>query len=263
MNRDTYHKDHWVDIEAERLERYEQQFIWRPERDPLLEPARLEVGHTVLDFGCGPGYVALELARRVGEHGRVHGVDLNRAFVERARRRAADAGLADRVHIHHVTDETLPLDDHTFDRAICKNVLEYVPEVHRVLIEIRRVLRPGGLLHVIDSDWDFLIVEPWSPETITAFFRAAAPAFREPNIGRKLPGAMRRAGYRDVDTRIFPRVDTQGLSLFMLRNMASYIRHFGTMDPNQVDGLLRDVEHAVEVGENLMVLPQFLVTAVA
>jgi ubiquinone/menaquinone biosynthesis C-methylase UbiE len=141
--------------------------------------------------------------------------------------------------------------------------LAYVPEVHGVLREIRRVVRPGGLRHVIASDWDCLIVEPWSSETLTAFFRAAAPAFRAPNSGRKLPGAMRRAGYHDVALRILPRVDTQGLSLCMLRTMASSIRHFGTMDPNQVDGLLRDVEHAIEVGESLMVLPQFLVTAVA
>ena len=71
MHLATYHKAHWAEIEAKRFGRYEEMCVWRSEGAALLAPARLEAGHTGLDFGCGPGYVALELGRRVGERGRV------------------------------------------------------------------------------------------------------------------------------------------------------------------------------------------------
>src|SRR5258706_13437095 len=88
MNPETYYKDHWVEIEPERLDAYEQLFEWRPQSAPLLEPARLEPGQVVVDYGCGPGGLPGELARRGAPTGRVHGVDLNAALLERAAARA-------------------------------------------------------------------------------------------------------------------------------------------------------------------------------
>ena len=49
MSEDTYYKDHWVDIEAERLERYEAQFVWGPRGNKLIEPAAISTGQVVAD----------------------------------------------------------------------------------------------------------------------------------------------------------------------------------------------------------------------
>jgi ubiquinone/menaquinone biosynthesis C-methylase UbiE len=257
---ERYFRDHWSAIEPERLERYELMFAWRPEQEALIAPADIRDGHTVLDLGSGPGQFALELARRVGARGHVHGVDINAEFVARSRARAEEAGLADRLSFHHVTDERLPLDDASIDRAICKNVLEYVPDADATLRDLRRVQPEGALIHAIDSDWDFVVVEPWPPDTVAEFFRAAAPAFREPNIGRKLPALLGRAGYGDIRIAMEPIVDTLGLSQIVLQNMASYIRQFDTLPAERVDALMDEVRRAVEAGEYLFVLPQFLVT---
>ena len=91
MNDETYYKDHWVEIEPERIEAYEQMFEWRPQSAPLLEPAALAPGQTVIDYGCGPGGLAVELARRVAPNGRVHGVDLNKLLPRARRARARNA----------------------------------------------------------------------------------------------------------------------------------------------------------------------------
>ena len=69
MNPETYYRDHWAEIDDERLDTYESMFEWHPRMAPLLEGAALEPGLEVLDFGCGPGGLALELARRVGAQG--------------------------------------------------------------------------------------------------------------------------------------------------------------------------------------------------
>ena len=81
MALDTYYKDHWVEIEPDRLERYEDQFVWGERGNRLLESAEIETGQTVADYGCGPGYVSIELAKRVGETGFVHSFDINPAVV--------------------------------------------------------------------------------------------------------------------------------------------------------------------------------------
>ena len=50
------------------------------------------------------------------------------------------------------------------DRLICKNVMEYVPDIDATLAEFRRVVKPGGIAHIIDSDWGMLVVEPLGHE---------------------------------------------------------------------------------------------------
>ena len=89
MSAETYYRDHWLDIDPERVEGYEEMFRWRPEMAALLAPAEIEPGQTVVDYGCGPGMLSIELARRVGDRGRVHGVDINAMFLERAAKNAA------------------------------------------------------------------------------------------------------------------------------------------------------------------------------
>jgi len=263
MDPDRYFEEHWREIETERLDRYELMFAWRPEQEALIAPARIQAGQTVLDFGSGPGHLSAELARRVGTSGHVHGVDLNLDFVQRSRERAEAAGLSDRVSFHHVSGRDLPLKDDSMDRVICKNVLEYVPDLDATLGELHRVQPEGGLLHAIDSDWGFVVVEPWPPEVVVEFFGAAAHAFREPNIGRKLRTALLRAGYQDIAVAMQPLIDTSGITQVLLQNMASYIRQFETLPPSRVEELMSQVSEAVDRGEYLFILPQFLVTGTA
>lgn len=256
----TFFTDHWRDIEDERVARYEQMFVWRPEQDALIAPARIETGQHVLDFGCGPGFMAMALADKVGPSGRVCGVDINARFVADATGRAAARDIRG-LSFHHLHSTDLPFPNAAFDRAITKNVLEYVPDIATTLSELHRVLKPGGRIHIVDSDWGFVIVEPWGKSTVDRFFAAAAPAFKEPYIGRKLPAALTRAGFRDVEVRVLPIIDRDGRLRLVLRNMQSYIRTFETLPDAEVAGLMSAVERAIADGTYFACLPQFLVTA--
>jgi SAM-dependent methyltransferase len=82
---DTFYTDHWQTIEPERLDRYEQLFRFRPEQEPFVEALALSGKTSVLDFGCGPGFMAEEIASRTTAQ--VFGVDLNKEFVSRAQSR--------------------------------------------------------------------------------------------------------------------------------------------------------------------------------
>src|SRR5260370_38230607 len=75
-----YYKQHWINIEPERVAAYDQILAYRPALEPLIAALNLGPGLKVLDVGSGPGYTTMELARRVGASGRVNRVRIHAGF---------------------------------------------------------------------------------------------------------------------------------------------------------------------------------------
>jgi len=110
---------------------------------------RIEPGAVVLDLGCGAGTDLLIAAQMTGSAGRVIGVDMTSAMLDRARESAGVMGL-DPVELHEALIESLPLADASVDVVISNGVIDLVPDKDAVLDEIDRVLRPGGRLQLAD-----------------------------------------------------------------------------------------------------------------
>lgn len=255
----SYYRDHWVDIEPERMARYEAMFVWRDAQEPLIAPAEVGEGQTVVDYGCGPGGLAVELARRVGSGGRVIGLDINPDFLARTGALGEEAGFAERIDTRLLEDERIPLTDGSVDRVLCKNVLEYVPDPEQTIGEFRRILKPGGIAHVSDSDWGAVMFEPGG-DRFARIMDAAAVAFRTPLIGRNLYGMFRRAGFRNVEVQILASADTTGALRSVFNNMAGYARRSGQLEETEIDAFLADVDAALTAETYFALLPQFLVT---
>jgi 2-polyprenyl-6-hydroxyphenyl methylase / 3-demethylubiquinone-9 3-methyltransferase len=114
-----------------------------------LVPARLQHfdeivgawrGKTVLDLGCGGGFMSEALARRGAT---VIGVDPSEAAISAAKIHADAEGL--KIDYKVGTGEAIPLADHSADCVVCVDVLEHVADLDRVLDEVARVLKPGGV----------------------------------------------------------------------------------------------------------------------
>jgi arsenite methyltransferase len=110
---------------------------------------RIDPGAVVLDLGCGAGTDLLIAAQMTGPTGRVIGVDMTAAMLERARASAGEMGI-DNVELHESLIESLPLGDASVDVVISNGVIDLVPDKDAVLDEIDRVLRPGGRLQLAD-----------------------------------------------------------------------------------------------------------------
>lgn len=261
MTLETYYKDHWVEIEPDRLDRYEKMFQWSPAFDKALEPAGIEAGQAVADFGCGPGYLAMELLRRVGAGGHVHALDVNADFIDRTRARAEAEGLADNLSLHHLGGGDVPIADDALDRMVAKNVLVYVDDPLATLREFLRVLKPGGKAHVIDSDFAMVVVDPVPPADWRALMDAAMHAFRTPNIGRKLHGLASEAGFSDVEVRVLASPDTKGRMLNFVHNVAGYASEGGGLDDKAIRAVVDTATEALAEGRFFAVNPQFVVTA--
>jgi ubiquinone/menaquinone biosynthesis C-methylase UbiE len=152
----------------------------------------LRTGDRVLDIGCGPGTDLARLAEAVGPDGWVLGID-------RASRMAAEASrrFANRrnVVIQAADAGQLPLASSSIDRARTDRVLQHVEDPAEVLAEVRRVLRPGGVLGMVEPDWDTLTVVDDDIRTSREFARFVATRVHNPTIGRELVRLCTRAGF--------------------------------------------------------------------
>ena len=120
----------------------------------FLEEAGLGPGMTMVDYGCGPGFVTLHAAEMVGPAGRVYGLDIHEGMVALTRSRAADAGLA---NVTTLLNDGLraPLPDGVADVVTCILMLHYKEsrqERQAIAADLARLLKPGGSVVVIE--WD-------------------------------------------------------------------------------------------------------------
>lgn len=109
----------------------------------------VEPGAVVLDLGCGAGTDLLIAAQMTGPTGRVIGVDMTPAMLERARASAQQMGFQN-VQLHESLIESLPVENASVDIVISNGVIDLVPDKTAVFDEIDRVLRPGGRLQIAD-----------------------------------------------------------------------------------------------------------------
>lgn len=117
-------------------------------RRDMVEQAGLSPGERVLDVGCGTGTLAVLMAQKVGTSGEIVGIDLSPRMIERARRKA----LLPQLKFYQQSIEAINFPDGYFDAVTATYVLHEMPRAARcnTLREIRRVLKPGGRLLVVD-----------------------------------------------------------------------------------------------------------------
>lgn len=153
--------------------------------------AEIREGETVLDLGSGAGIDVLLAGKLAGPAGRVIGVDMTSAMIERARANIAEAKL-DNVEIRQGFIEQLPVDSASVDLVLSNCVINLSPEKPRVFAEIARVLRPGGRFSVSD-----IVAEEmpeWVRELGLLYSACVAGAIPEESY---LQG-LREAGLTDV-----------------------------------------------------------------
>jgi len=179
-----------------------------PLTELMLDLAGVTVGSRLLDVGAGSGDQTVLAAQRVGPQGAVLAIDLSASMLDLARQEVRAAGLQN-VEARVMDAQRLELEPGSFDAAIARFSLQFVPDVPRALTEVRRVLKAGGRLAAVV----FSSVEknPFraGPQIIAS--RLAGRPFPEPGPGQwalndpgTLADAFRRAGFRDVAVRAVP-----------------------------------------------------------
>ncbi|WP_457584496.1 class I SAM-dependent methyltransferase [Ensifer canadensis] len=183
---------------------------WSQKLAPLfIDFAGIADGETILDVGCGTGSLTFAL-QKAADLRAIEAIDYSPVFVEEATRRNTDP----RIKIRQADACALPFEDATFDRAFALLVLHFVPETDKAIAEMRRVVKPGGVIAA--AVWDHFGGMPgmrMMVDTVAALSEGGRQLrnryFFQPMVR---PGEMRRAFVTQhlvdvVDTQLMIRMD--------------------------------------------------------
>lgn len=175
------------------------------QRFRTLQALGVRPGDRILDAGCGPGLLTAELARLSGESGQVLAVDKNGDMLALARERCA---RLPQVSFREGPIESFESDEAAFDAIACTQVLLYIEDVPRVLAALHRLLRRGGRMVVVETDWRGCVVSSEDFDLTEEVIRAWDDAVPSPNLPVRLAPMLRSAGFNAVRIEPIPILDT-------------------------------------------------------
>lgn len=159
----------------------------------------LASGASVLDCGCGPGTITLDIATRVAP-GTVVGVDVSQSQIALAARSAEERGIRN-ASFREGSAYCLPFPEASFDAVFSHALLEHLAEPARAVAELTRVLKPGGWLGLCTPDWGGFLYSPATPELLAAVHAYIEMQTRnggDVRVGHKLLGLLLDAGLQQV-----------------------------------------------------------------
>jgi enediyne biosynthesis protein CalE5 len=170
----------------------------------LIEMARIETGHHVLDIASGVGEPSLSIARHVGRNGRVVGTDLTEEMLHYARSKATAHGV-EHIEYHCVDGETLNFPSATFDAVTCRWGLMFMPEPGTCLRLAHGVMKDGARLAV--ACWDSPDKNPFVSlmiQVLTRYMDIPRPTPGTPGIfaladPQRLREIVEAAGFHHVE----------------------------------------------------------------
>ena len=247
------------DSAVERLvQLYQSDGMQRRQR-LALEAARLSVGETVVDLGCGPGFYLEPLRRQVGDTGHVIGVDPTGGMLDMAANRAAGTELREG------SATAIPLDESSVDAVFSVQVFEYLDDVRAALREVWRVLRPGGRVVIWDTDWSSVSWHSQDPARMDLVLKAWDQHLADPVLPRTLAPALRACDFVNIETagHAFTLTDAkQGtMARGLLDLIHDYVRQRPDFSQAAADSWREELLESDAKGEFFLAYLQYAFTA--
>lgn len=224
----------------------------------MLEMHPIAEGAHVLDVGCGIGHELQRLASRVGQRGRLVGIDKSDGMVEEARRRAVASGHS--IEYLTVDAHELPFADETFDCCRTERVLMYTQDPARILAEMTRVLRPGGGLVLFEFDYDGMMLSASDRDLARRVQQELYRSVPSGSIGSRLPYHLQRLGLTEVHA--VPHVITTPYWMYqrIARGTLEQAQAAGVFTAAELDAWWAELERASQEGYFLVAFSGFIVS---
>ena len=212
-------------------------------RIAVFRMAAPRLGESVLDVGCGPGFLLRELAAAVGSSGRAVGVDLSDPMISLAAQRC---GGFDNVRLERGDALSLPFNTAAFDLATALQVYAYVAELDQALAELARVVRPGGRVVILDTDFSGVVWESRDRERMRRVLAAYDRHVAWPDLPRILPRRLHAAGFRLERCEIAPMLTVNYHANTYVFGLARFIHHYvtekGGISSEEADAWLAEMD---------------------
>jgi ubiquinone/menaquinone biosynthesis C-methylase UbiE len=206
-------------------------------RDQVVKHLLLVAGQKVLDVGCGIGGATFSLADVTGPSGLVAGIDVSSALLKVASERA---GNRPGIEFRAGDAGAIPYPDGFFDAARSERVFLYLPDRLKALHEMKRVVRPGGRVCVIDTDLECTAIYSTTPALTRKITSIVADSMPNATSARDLPALVKQAGLKQIETATFAITAPYE---FMLRVVVSPLEKAvenGVVSRSEMDGWLSE-----------------------
>lgn len=161
-------------------------------------------GERLLDIGTGPGLLAIELVPHLAPDGHLTGIDVSPDMLAVAEQHRRQSPHSELLTFRDGDATALPFADASFDAIVSTQVFEYVDDVDRAIAEAHRVLRDGGRLLVVDTDWDSVVWHVHDRERMQAIMAAWTTRFADPHLPTTLKRRLRCVGFEEAAIDVVP-----------------------------------------------------------
>ena len=231
------------------------------QRQKTLDALKLKAGELVLDIGCGVGFLTHEMALQVGESGKVIGLDKNTEMISHAQKRCESL---QQTEFYKGDASKLPVHDQTLDAVSCTQVLLYVKDVSKVLTEMRRILKPGGRLVIVETDWRGVVFNSADDALTKNIFSAWDNSVPSPNLPVHLKPLLQKHGFYKIKVDPIPILNTEyspsNFSHGMLKWISKNAENKGVINKVQRSNWLEDLQNRGQSDSFFFCVNRFLFT---
>lgn len=233
------------------------------QRERTLAVISPQAGEQIIDVGCGPGLLACELADAVGSDGRVVGIDSSSSMIALAEDRC---GGISNVTFVECDATNLALDDAKADAVICTQVLLYVDDVKGALAAFSRILKPGGRVVIMETDWRSAVLHTDDEVLTEKIIEAWDRSVPSPQLPARLGPLLRDAGFSSVQIDAIPIISTSAVmeeyAMSMMTQCAHAAREQGIIDESQGREWIRSLQQLGAEDAFFFCVNRFLFSAV-
>jgi arsenite methyltransferase len=233
------------------------------QRIQTLEALALRAGEQVLDAGCGTGLLVQGMSSTIGAEGRIIGVDFSNDMLELAKVRCAEMA---NIELHQGSVTQLDFEDNRFDAASCIQTLLYVSEVETALSELHRVLKPGGRVAILETDWRGVVLNSPDQAMTRKILDAWDAAVSSPNLPVKLIPLLKQQGFSAIKTEAIPILNTSysevNFSSNMLANFSTSAAKNNVVTEAEADQWITEIRDLAKTDSFFFCVNRFLFTAV-
>ena len=235
--------------------------IYAPAGRPGLLKAGLKPGMHVADFGCGVGAMTRNLAEMVGPIGSATGIDVHERQLVEAGKHCAGCGVSNVLFWKADACDTR-LSDNMFDLVYCRFLLIHLPDPLTCLREMKRVLKPGGIIFVEDGDLRSGGSAPSSAlDHFGGLFDRLGPKKGvDYRLGRDLYHLVKRVDFKDIEVAIYQPAYSRGRERVFLKwsieEAGEGLISAGVLTRSELEQILDQMQSASDNPDILVLMPR-------
>ncbi|CTQ56272.1 Demethylmenaquinone methyltransferase [Roseibium album] len=218
-------------------------------------------GDKVLDVGCGFGLETTRLAKLVQPNGAISGLDLSSAFIDEARKRAALSDLG----IDYATGaaQDLPYADNRFDHVRAERILIYLRDYQLALSEMKRVLRPGGRLSLIEPDFSTNTINLPNRDLVRRVIdHEVSQAVEQGWLPGPLLSSLNDLGFEDIEVSTRVLIFPQDLAAGYFNNVGDHAKEAHVISDDELTEWQNGIDSLQREGQIFATISYFLFSAI-